>query len=93
MTTVKEILELIGKDEHLQDGVFQVLQGMKAARRMAEETFREADLIFLGNRVKFDARTRGMQYGEIIKVNKKTVKVKSDKGLIWNVSRSLVQKI
>lgn len=45
-----------------------------------------------GDKVWFDAKTRGMIDGEIIKMNNKSCKVKSTTGMIWNVSPALLNK-
>jgi len=48
----------------------------------------------IGDRVSFDAKTRGIITGEITKVNRKTVKVKADGvGFMWVVSPSLLKKV
>ena len=45
----------------------------------------------VGDRVRFDANTRGIVLGEITKINRKTVKVMSDEGVLWTVSPSLLE--
>ena len=46
-----------------------------------------------GDKVRFDARTKGIITGKVIKVNGKTIKVLSDKGGTWRVSPSLLNKV
>jgi len=44
----------------------------------------------VGQRVMFDAGRRGVIRGMVSKVNPKTVKVRTDEGMIWNVAHSLL---
>lgn len=46
----------------------------------------------VGDKVKFDAKTRGMIHGTITKMNAKSVKVQTDMGVTWNVSPTFLQK-
>lgn len=45
----------------------------------------------IGDKVSFDAGSKGMQYGRIIKINNKTIKIDCF-GLVWNVEPSLLKK-
>lgn len=88
MKNLKDIVTAIEKlDEKEFDILLKTMQTKAAAARMAKEAF----LIQMGSKVKFDAKTRGIITGEIVKVNPKTVKVKTERGIIWNVSRNLIQ--
>ena len=44
-----------------------------------------------GDNVTFDSSKRGRINGEVLKVNRKTVKVRADNGVIWSVSPSLLK--
>lgn len=44
------------------------------------------------DKVWFDAKTRGIVHGQIIKLNTKTAKVKATTGMTWNVSIGLLRK-
>jgi len=46
----------------------------------------------VGDKVKFDAKTRGIIHGTITKMNAKSVKVQTDTGVTWNVSPAFLQK-
>lgn len=47
--------------------------------------------IRVGQTVKFDAKTRGIIVGKVMKINQKSVKVKCDRtGGMWKVSPSLL---
>lgn len=46
----------------------------------------------VGDKVWFDAKTRGIVKGTIIKMNAKSAKVRTDAGLAWTVSPQLLQK-
>jgi hypothetical protein len=46
----------------------------------------------VGDKVWFDAKTRGIIKGTLIKVNAKSVKVRTDVGVAWTVSPQLLQK-
>lgn len=46
----------------------------------------------IGDKVKFDAKTRGMVHGTITKMNAKSVKVKTDAGVTWTVSPQFLEK-
>ena len=62
--------------------------------RQREITRQESRKFTVGDRVSFDAKTRGVITGEITKVNRKTVKVKADGvGFMWVVSPSLLKKV
>jgi hypothetical protein len=54
-----------------------------------------ARAFIIGDKVRFDAKTRGIIEGTITKVNLKTVKVKQTNGLglTWSVSPSLLKKV
>ena len=62
--------------------------------RQREIARQESRKFTVGDRVSFDAKTRGIITGEITKVNRKTVKVKADGvGFMWVVSPSLLKKV
>lgn len=46
----------------------------------------------VGDKVKFDAKTRGIIHGTITKMNAKSVKVRTDAGVTWNVSPTFLEK-
>lgn len=47
-----------------------------------------------GDTVRFDAKTRGIITGKVIKINPKTVKVRCDRtGMIWRVAASLLERV
>lgn len=46
----------------------------------------------VGDKVKFDAKTRGIIHGTVSKMNAKSAKVLSDKGMTWNVSPQFLEK-
>jgi len=46
-----------------------------------------------GQRVEFDARSRGIVKGVITKINTKSVKVLADSGMKWNVSPMFLKVI
>lgn len=46
----------------------------------------------VGDKVWFDAKTRGIVKGVISKMNAKTAKVRTDLGVQWTVSPQLLQK-
>ena len=46
----------------------------------------------IGDTVSFDAKTRGIIHGTIIKMNGKSFKVKATSGMEWKVAPSLLQK-
>jgi len=47
----------------------------------------------VGDKVKFDAKTRGIIHGTLTKMNTKSAKVLSDKGVSWNVSPQFLEKV
>ncbi len=47
----------------------------------------------VGQRVEFDARTRGIVKGVIQKINTKSIKVLADSGMRWNVSPMFLKVI
>lgn len=47
----------------------------------------------VGDKVKFDAKTRGIIHGTVTKMNAKSAKVLSDKGVTWNVSPQFLEKV
>lgn len=61
---------------------FREIQGIKAV-----------DGLVVGDLVRFDAKTRGIVAGKITKINRKTVKVLTVKGVKWSVAPSLLQKV
>ncbi len=46
----------------------------------------------VGDRVWFDAKTRGIIHGTITKMNAKTAKVRTDVGVQWTVTPALLHK-
>lgn len=46
----------------------------------------------VGDKVWFDAKTRGIIKGTIIKMNAKSAKVRTDTGVAWTVSPQFLQK-
>lgn len=46
-----------------------------------------------GDKVKFNAKSRGLQTGVVTKINSKTIAVKADTGVTWKVSPNLLQKV
>jgi hypothetical protein len=46
----------------------------------------------VGDKVWFDAKTRGIIRGTITKMNAKTAKVRTDAGVMWTVAPQLLQK-
>jgi hypothetical protein len=71
-----------------------VLIRMIKARQsiIAQET---ASSLNVGDVVEFDAKTRGVIVGEILKINQKSVQVKQrgGRGAIWKVYPSLLKKV
>lgn len=70
-----------------------IIRMIKARQSMiALET---ANLLSVGDIVQFDAKTRGIIVGEILKINQKSVKVKQQGGLgtTWKVYPSLLKKV
>lgn len=78
-----------------------VYEVMTAISKLKEKDFQEVRHFILrmattvdlhtGKNVKFDAKSRGIITGVIMKVNQKTVRVRTDSGVVWNVHKSLVQ--
>lgn len=54
-----------------------------------------ANSLSVGDIVQFDAKTRGVIVGEILKINQKSVNVKQHggRGLTWKVYPSLLKKV
>lgn len=46
----------------------------------------------VGDKVKFDAKTRGIIHGTVSKMNAKSAKVLSSNGMVWNVSPQFLEK-
>jgi hypothetical protein len=49
--------------------------------------------LLIGDKVSFDAKTRGIIKGTVVKVNHKTVSVLADGGMRWKVSASLLKRL
>lgn len=47
----------------------------------------------IGDTVRFNSKTRGIITGKISKINRKTIKVTTDSGMIWKVSPTLLEKV
>jgi hypothetical protein len=46
----------------------------------------------VGDKVWFDAKTRGIVRGTVIKMNAKSAKIRTDLGVAWTVSPQFLQK-
>lgn len=69
----------------------QVVEAIKLQRTWL--TRQQTAQIRPGDRVEFDAKTRGYIRGVVTKVNTKTVQVRADgSGTIWKVHASLLKK-
>ena len=68
----------------------EATQVLDAARMRVDYTSRAG--MRVGSTVKFDAGTRGIIQGEVIKINTKRTKVKAG-AMTWNVSHSLLEEV
>lgn len=71
----------------LNDLVFLVKARRKQLTTAAKRHFR------VGQRVRFDAKHRGMVTGIIIKMNPKTIRVLTDTGGLWRVSPTYLKAV
>jgi len=73
------------------DELNQLARLMKTRRGHLQEI--TATQFRVNDQVRFDAKSRGIITGRITKINKKTVKVMSQKGVLWSVSPSLLEAV
>ena len=65
-------------------------QVLDAARMRVDYTSRAS--MRVGSTVQFDAGTRGIIRGQVVKINSKRTKVKAG-AMTWNVSHSLLEEV
>jgi hypothetical protein len=82
---VKDILLLVHQMD--RDSVEQVLNAAGMRRDYLVKTG-----LRVGDTVRFDAKSRGIQTGRVIKINPTRVKVQAGT-VVWNVSPQLLTKI
>lgn len=86
----REVANFIRKAN--RDEVNTIINLIKERQRVIA---RQESLKFnIGDKVTFDAKSRGIVSGTVTKVNRKTVKVKADGvGFMWIVSPELLKKV
>jgi hypothetical protein len=82
---VKDILLLVHQMD--RDSVEQVLNAARMRRDYLVKTG-----LRVGDTVRFDAKSRGIQTGRVIKINPTRVKVQAGT-VMWNVSPQLLTKV
>jgi len=82
------VLNLIGR--MTADELNEVTDAIRLRRTyLGKEAARS---LRIGDNVTFDANTRGRQTGPVVKINVKTLQVRSN-GVVWKVPMSLVTKV
>jgi len=76
-------------DVDIQNQVMTSVLEMVKRHKSAEQD----KVMRLGREVKFDAKTRGVIKGTIEKINTKTVKVRATTGMLWTVSKNLIETV
>jgi len=82
---VKDILLMVHQMD--RDSVEQVLNAARMRRDYLVKTG-----LRVGDTVRFDAKSRGIQTGRVIKINPTRVKVQAGT-VMWNVSPQLLTKV
>ena len=82
---VKDILLMVHQMD--RDSVEQVLNAARMRRDYLVKTS-----LRVGDTVRFDAKSRGIQTGRVIKINPTRVKVQAGT-VMWNVSPQLLTKV
>lgn len=80
-----EALSGISNNETFEAARLLLLERQRALQTLNAMAFR------VGQRVVFDARSRGIVFGVITKINAKSIKVKATSGMTWKVSPSLLK--
>lgn len=70
-----------------RDSVERVLEAARMRRDYLSKTS-----LRVGDTVRFDAKSRGIQTGQVIKINPTRVKVQAG-NIIWNVSPQLLKRV
>ena len=86
---IEEFLKQLTKDE-LRYLNRMVVDRLKLLSQL--DTVRQMTNFTLGERVEFDDGTGGVQRGNIIKMNKKTVSILTDTARRWNVHPSFLRR-
>lgn len=87
--TTKEFRSVIMTASHSE--LDEIVSMIKLRRSHLQEI--TGQKFAVGDQVRFDARTRGMVIGKITKINRKTVKVMSNKGVLWTVTPSFLEAV
>ena len=74
------------------DEINQVVEAIKLQRTYNARTATRS--LMVGDTVTFDARTRGIITGQVIKINTKTVQVRCNRTQgLWKVSASMLKQV
>lgn len=89
-------LELAAAIRGLKNPTQEDIDALRRAVKYLGDCFLDSNGAKLGDTVTFDAKTRGIKKGIVIKLNEKTAKVvvtEGDRRITWNVSRPLLRKV
>jgi len=74
------------------DEINQVVEAIKLQRTYNARTATRS--LMVGDTVSFDAKTRGIITGQVIKINTKTVQVRSNRTQgLWKVTASMLKQV
>jgi len=89
-----ENLDKVIRDIRAHASIEDIREIETAIRARFDHIDRSAAYEFrVGDTVRFDAKTRGIITGKISKINRKTIKIVADSGMIWKVSPTLLEKV
>lgn len=91
MKTVSEINKAILSGNFSPDDIRSIQQALKAAYSNMQT--REKFSYRVGEEVTFKARSGEYISGKITKINQKTINVRTNTGMEWKVSPSLLKKV
>jgi ribosomal protein L35AE/L33A len=90
MKSVMEINKAILSGNLSADELRSINQALKAAYTMLQSRAKVA--FYVGESVRFNTRSGELVTGKVTKINQKTIAVRTDTGMQWKVSPSLLKK-
>lgn len=90
MKSVTDINKAILSGNLSADELHSVNQAVKAAYTMLQS--RAKFSFYVGESVRFTTRSGELVTGKVVKINQKTITVRTDTGMQWKVSPSLLRK-
>jgi ribosomal protein L35AE/L33A len=90
MKSVMEINKAILSGNLSADELRSINRALKAAYAMVQSRAKVA--FYVGESVRFTTRSGELVTGKVTKINQKTIQVRTDTGMQWKVSPSLLKK-